>query len=185
MVIKVALISQDQSIADSCRAILDELFGPGFTLTMGFRRELASQSDICIWDFVPGRDGARFFNPPRSKVAESASFLCTRRKWSALRDLVGSPNVNLLLKPLFPATLRAFLGQVCQRWREPDTDSATRTLRAERDEMLQCLIQANLRLQEYDQDRTNFLARSLHDVRAPLTAVAGYCGLLLREDLGP
>jgi signal transduction histidine kinase len=39
--------------------------------------------------------------------------------------------------------------------------------------MLQCLIQANLKLQEYDQDRTNFLTRAVHDFRAPLTAVSG------------
>ncbi len=47
-----------------------------------------------------------------------------------------------------------------------------------------CLIQANLKLQEYDQDRTNFLARAVHDFRAPLTAASGYCGLLLGEALG-
>ena len=58
-------------------------------------------------------------------------------------------------------------------------------LRLERDEMLQFLIQANLRLQENDQDRNNFLARSVHDFRAPLTAISGYCGLLLEEQFGP
>jgi len=66
-----------------------------------------------------------------------------------------------------------------------DGISATSLLRADRDEMLQCLIQTNLKLQEYDQDRTNFLARAIHDFRAPLTAVSGYCGLLLSEALGP
>jgi signal transduction histidine kinase len=50
--------------------------------------------------------------------------------------------------------------------------------------MLQCLIQSNLQLQEYDQDRTNFLARAVHDFLAPLTATSGYCGLLLSEALG-
>ena len=63
--------------------------------------------------------------------------------------------------------------------------STARSLRADRDEILQCLIQANLRLQEYDQDRTTFLARAVHDFRAPLTALSGYCGLLLAEPLGP
>jgi signal transduction histidine kinase len=61
----------------------------------------------------------------------------------------------------------------------------TNSLRADRNEILQCLIQSNLKLQEYDQDRTNFLARALHDFRAPLTATNGYCGLLLTEALGP
>jgi signal transduction histidine kinase len=58
-------------------------------------------------------------------------------------------------------------------------------MRLERDEMLQHLLYANLRLQEYDQDRTNFLAHSVHDLRAPLTAVHGYCSLLLDGQAGP
>ena len=42
------------------------------------------------------------------------------------------------------------------------TDLASeQTLGAERDEVLQCVIQANLKLQEYDQERTNFLARTV------------------------
>ena len=51
--------------------------------------------------------------------------------------------------------------------------------------MLQSLIQANLKIQEYDQDRTNFLTRAVHDFRAPLTALRGYCDLLLGELMGP
>jgi signal transduction histidine kinase len=66
-----------------------------------------------------------------------------------------------------------------------DQTSIANSLRADRDEALQCLIQANLKLQEYDQDRTTFLARAVHDFRAPLTALSGYCGLLLGEPLGP
>ena len=50
--------------------------------------------------------------------------------------------------------------------------------------MLQYLLQANLKLQEYDQDRTNFLAHSVHDFRAPLTAIQGYCSLLLDGQMG-
>src|SRR2546423_1865479 len=50
--------------------------------------------------------------------------------------------------------------------------------------MLQYLLQANLKLQEYDQDRTNFLAHSVHDIRAPLVAIQGYCSLLLDNQLG-
>lgn len=183
MVIKVALISKDQSIAGSCRTILAELFGPEFTLTMGFTRELVSQADLCIWDFVPGETDPILQAIEVGRL-QSDLFVVHRSDVEALRDLMGSPNVNLLLKPLLPATLRAFLGEVCQRWRELDKDFAARRLRMERDEMLQCLIQANLRLQEYDQNRTTFLARSLHDFRAPLTAISGYCALLLGHDLG-
>ena len=58
-------------------------------------------------------------------------------------------------------------------------------LRVQRDEMLQFLILANLRLQENDRERNNFLARSVHDFRAPLTAISGYLTLLSEEEFGP
>jgi len=45
--------------------------------------------------------------------------------------------------------------------------------------MLQIVLQANRKLQEFHQERSNFLARSLHDFRSPLTAISGYCELLL------
>ena len=60
-----------------------------------------------------------------------------------------------------------------------------RDFTADRDEILQSLIRANLRLQEYDQDRTAFLTRAIHDFRAPLTALLGYCGLILDGQVGP
>src|SRR5262249_12675379 len=110
------------------------------------------------------------------------------REHLALLEERHFPHVNLILKPFTPATLRAFLEQACARFLHASSSSASvkiQTLRADRDELLQCVIQANLKLQQYDQDRTNFLARAIHDFRAPLTALTGYCGLLLGEQLGP
>ena len=46
-------------------------------------------------------------------------------------------------------------------------------------------MQTNLKLQEFNQERTNFLVRSIHDFRAPLTAISGYCDLLLGEEFEP
>jgi signal transduction histidine kinase len=54
----------------------------------------------------------------------------------------------------------------------------------ERDEILQELFEAKRKLQDYEQDRSNFAARVIHDVCVPLTAVQGYCGLLLAGELG-
>jgi signal transduction histidine kinase len=59
------------------------------------------------------------------------------------------------------------------------------SIHGDRNDLLQYVLQANLKLQEYDHDRTRFLARAVHDFRAPLTAISGYCSLLLAEDLGP
>src|SRR5258708_36342625 len=52
-------------------------------------------------------------------------------------------------------------------------------------DLLDCLLHTNLKLQEYDQFRTNFLARAVHDFRTPLTSLCGYCGLLVDQRLGP
>ena len=108
-------------------------------------------------------------------------FLVQRQDLAHFRAQTGATDTHVLLKPASRATLTAFLGAAAQA----DRPSASSALRADRDEILQCLIQANLKLQEYDQDRTNFLARAVHDFRAPLTAISGYCGLLLGEPLGP
>ena len=92
---------------------------------------------------------------------------------------------NILLKPVTRATLAAF-SHSSPPALYANTGLSDRTaLRADLDEILQYLIQTNLKLQEYDQDRTAFLARAVHDFRAPLTALSGYCGLLLSEPLGP
>ncbi|MBZ5723929.1 MAG: HAMP domain-containing histidine kinase [Acidobacteriia bacterium] len=183
MGIKVGLISRDRSIAQACQEALGELFGPAFTLTIGSGRETVSQVDLCIWDYIPGETEIAL-QPADMQRLQSHFFVVQRTDVAALQELAGSPNLNLLLKPLAPAALRAFLGEASRRWRERDKDFAASRLRAERDEMLQCLMQANLRLQEYDQDRTIFLARFLHDLGAPLTAISGYCGLLLDDDFG-
>jgi signal transduction histidine kinase len=100
----------------------------------------------------------------------------------SFRRVVGNTEANILLKPVTRPILTAYLALAVNSHEE--CVSSADSLRADRDEMLQCLIQANLRLQEYDQERTNFLVRAIHDFRASLTALSGYCGLLLSEALG-
>jgi signal transduction histidine kinase len=109
-------------------------------------------------------------------------FLVSQNDFEAFRSFVFDPEANILLKPVTRPILAAFLGLGVA---SPKDNLASDTrLRANRDDMLQCLIQANLQLQEYDQYRTNFLVRAIHDFRTPLTALTGYCGLLLSQDLG-
>jgi signal transduction histidine kinase len=93
-------------------------------------------------------------------------------------------STSILLKPVNEAMLRIFTEHMIARHRiasNAKDNPREGQLKEERDQILQSLLKANLNLQEYDQDRTNFLARSVHDFRAPLTALQGYCGLLLEE----
>jgi len=180
----VLLFSADAVLADLCRGALLEMFGRESTLQVGYPGQLPSDEDLCLWDFVPGETAVLGNLDPVN--LRKHLFLVQRKHLPALQELAGTNDLNVLLKPITSVTLRAFLGNVDRR-RDPGAGKAAGaldTLRAERDEMLQFLIQANLKLQEYDQERTNFLARSLHDVRSPLTAISGYCGLLLEEELG-
>ena len=135
--------------------------------------------DLYIWD-----------NPCQTDLpsgnARSLSkhlFLIHRIDVAEFHRNLGTAEAVILLKPVTRACLAAFLGFAASSFQ--NQLSTPSSLRADRNEILQCLIQSNLQLQEYDQDRTNFLARAVHDFRAPLTATTGYCGLLLSEALGP
>ena len=138
------------------------------------------RADLFIWDFKPGME------------IESASFggrekhlvLLERSMLSAVADEERLGSVCLLLKPINASTLQTFVDLAEMEWRQASQAEQVDTLRTDRDALLQYVLQANLRLQEYDQDRTNFLARALHDLRAPLTALYGYCGLLVEGQLG-
>jgi signal transduction histidine kinase len=182
---RVTYFSNDETLIRLCREILSETFGSEWTLTAGTPGRAPLGDDLYLWDFTPGSTVLPQDLEPLQ--LRRHWFVLQRRHLSTLQEVLGTSDLNVLLKPVARATLRAFLSGAKQQMAEPQEESAGRidTLRVERDLMLQFLIQANLKLQEYDQERNNFLARSVHDFRAPLTAISGYCGLLLEEELGP
>lgn len=174
----IRLISEDRGLLKMCRDIVTGLPRQRGSFAAA-TSEQCYAADLCIWDFESAM--ARL---PDSDIDPSKHlFLVHRSDLSAFRDRIASAEVRILLKPVTRATLEVFLSQALAA--HNDRETSTTSLRADRDEILQCLIETNLRLQEYDQDRTTFLARAVHDFRAPLTALRGYCGLLLSEPLGP
>jgi signal transduction histidine kinase len=179
---RVALVSNDSKLCKACREILTELDHGDWTIVAAKPNRETPEADLYIWDFTPN-----FKIPANIPWAEPAEcrrhfFLVHRKNLPQFQAVSPLSEARILLKPLTQAALRAYLEQIGPRAKAEPGGGA---LLHERDEVLQCLIQANLRLQEYDQDRTNFLARAVHDFRAPLTALNGYCGLLLGEHLGP
>jgi signal transduction histidine kinase len=177
----IQLVSTDNTLYRLCRETLAGYRGNDWTLNMGAVPNGDASPDLFIWDCDSDVPLPREldFEQERKNI-----FLVSRKKTAALLERLPMAAMAILLKPVNQATLGAFLEHAAKRHelnRSTDVDS----LRADRDEILQCLLHANLKLQEYDQDRTNFLARAVHDFRAPLTAIDGYCGLIVGQQLGP
>jgi len=164
---KVRLISSDQRLYRQCREALARFPDTTWDFAAG-EAEDARDADLCIWDFQSDTS-----LPPAGLREERKNiYLVDRKDLGTLRDRLPEAAVGIVLKPVNQAALESFL--------EPAAAG-----RDDRDDLLQRLLEANLKLQEYDQDRTNFMARALHDFRTPLTAVSGYCGLLIGQHLGP
>ena len=168
---RVCLVSRSEELRDTVSDIVGlHLFAwctPGAELP---------DADCYVWDF--DRLGFRDIGgaPGRNHL-----FLVERGDLSDFGRQVNLDEVRLVLKPVNRPTLEAYLDACRQQLTAPrETD----VFRSDRDLLLRQLLQANLRLQEYDQERTNFLARALHDLQAPLTSIQGLCDLLLSGKAG-
>ncbi len=165
---QVAVISRDDSLKRQCREALAALPARQWTLLVASPDEPAPSADLYIWDWEP--------RMTLSGVCGAHMLAIGREEAGKVLAVLPLPAVTLLLKPIDPDALRAFLEQAGNR---------NDALRQDRDAILDCLLETALRLQEYDRERMNFLARAVHDFRTPLTAVNGYCGMLLSGQLGP
>ena len=174
---KLILASRDLALRKLCREIMAGLPDRGCAVAISEPDEMPGVGDFYIWDFETGHP---IPNQLARQPVSKRLFLVHSDDMGVFRQnkiLAGSV---ILLKPVTRATLSVLLERGLAVHENREAPSA----RPDCDEVLQCLLQANLKLQEYDQERTNFLARAVHDFRAPLTAISGYCGLLLAEPLG-
>jgi signal transduction histidine kinase len=171
---EILLVSEDRELYRACLEILDEILAQPWTLSAASAADSVSHADLCIWDYQA--------EGPLPNCGDGFSskhlYLVSRKDLPGFRQRTAVSEANVLLKPVTPVTLAAFLGFAV-------SSCKNNPRREDRADILQCLVQTNLTLQEYDQDRTSFLARAVHDFRAPLTALTGYCGLMLDESFGP
>jgi signal transduction histidine kinase len=134
---------------------------------------------LYIWDYSPELD-------IRSCILERSHaqhLLVTDHKY--LDAVTGLQNeFCILLKPVAPFTIKAFVELALDTANVQRHAREAEELRVDRDTLLQYVLEVNIKLQQYDQQRSNFLARALHDFRAPLTSLHGYCGLLAEGKLG-
>jgi len=154
----IQLVSRNTELCRLCREVLAEFSGR-LAMSVAGADDLEAGVDLCIFDFDAGLSIPPAILENRSKCL----FLVDRKSVDAFRKQVAG-DANVLLKPVVRSALAIFLDDVLTGSRSP--------------------FQMNLQLQQYDRERTNFLARAVHDFRAPLTALSGYCGLLLDGPLG-
>jgi signal transduction histidine kinase len=180
---KVCLISKDEQLYWLCYQCLAPFAASGCELALAAPGRQRPDADLRLWDVSATLDP-----PPRLSFADAGKdiLLVDRRELALAPEWVHRTGVPILLKPVQPVVLRSFLFHAAGA--SAGLKSAPEKVEPsdrQRDELLQCLLRANLGLQEYDQDRTHFLAQALHDFRTPLSALRGYCGLMLENRLGP
>lgn len=178
----IVLFSNDVKLLSMCREVLAGL-NPDQEIVLGDPgTPMLACPDVIVWDVddqlaAGAETHSVLHHPPCEQI-----FLVSRKLVQSFLEKLPLGAGTTVLKPVRTSTLRIFLAAAMERTRkaaEPQADHADSR------DLLQCLLLANLKLQEFDQDRTNFLARAAHDFRAPLTAVNGYCGLLQQQVLGP
>lgn len=174
----IHLLSEDGDVEELCRDVIAGLPGGIPRLVTGPIETTEANADVYVWDLDNGRSIPQVLN---FEHLDKSILLVRRTSLPEIRKKLPLPSLGVLLKPVNRARLEMALEQAIGRQQRL---YAHDMLRIDRDEILQCLLYANLKLQEYDQDRTNFLARVVHDFRTPLTSVSGYCGLLLGGQLG-
>lgn len=180
----IILVSRSRDLYWQLKEVLPDLPGATPSVRWGDLDHINQDADLYIWDYHPG------LHIPIDLVSRKPHchlFVLTRSSLPAFRESVPLPEVETLFGPVTSASLRASMVRVLVTHGGTTKTSRKQTidlLQCDRDEILDCLLQANLKLQEFDQERTNFLTRAVHDFRAPLTAITGYCGLLLAEQLG-
>ncbi len=181
ILIHVCIAGLNQTLADACRIYLQH-FCPAGHQIQECRSDGSISCDIFIWDYdsVPSL-------PPASLAAKDAIKIVFVKKGSlsSVRRKHHGADFTYLQSPVTPLALRTILASAIAKWElRHDNGGISSRLKLDRDRILQQLLQTNLKLREYDQDRTNFLARSIHDIRVPLMAVQGYCDLLLAGQVG-
>ena len=180
--LKVELVTTDDRFYSACRKVLLKFQEVQWNLSI-VDHSAAGDADLCLWDYEsePSLTGAERI-PNQKKV-----YVVSRRNLAKLQDQLRGKPARVLLKPVSPIIFKTLISEMVasvQHRKRVDGEKGLDYLQHDRDEMLQYLLECNLRIQEYDQARNVFLAYGIHDLRAPITSILGYAKLLLDGQVG-
>jgi hypothetical protein len=159
--VTLTVISEDAALIALCReALRDFSESSNWELRVETSCKFMPSDGICLIDYKAQQRPQIVIDTNRTEIRYF--FLVRPKELEQFREAVPSARGNILLKPVSRAVLDAYFSSAI-------SSSEASSLRAQRDELLQGLLEANLRLQQYDQQRTNYLARAVHEFRVPLT----------------
>ena len=179
--LRILLVSGDTHLVELFREAVRELGVEYCDIVLLEAHQAHSlPAELLIWD----TDFAGFSREPHANTSQQEVFLVNRKRIDEFLTEMPLGAGSTLLKPVTKRILQIFLEQALRRAHQKDLSEVENPATGCWKNALQCLLMANLKLQEYDQDRTNFIARAVHDFRAPLMAASGYCSILLQQTMG-
>jgi signal transduction histidine kinase len=180
--VRIALFTKDKTLLPLCQDIVTKLPVESCEVVLADPDETV-EADVYLWD-LDAKPRTPFLEG-RPSIADV--FLVRRSALKAFLDRFPQAGAATLLKPVSSAALEVFLSHFASRLNGSNAapENVTQPQALDRDALLDCLLHSTFRLQEFEEDRTNFWARAAHDLRAPLTAASGYCGLLIENQFGP
>ena len=176
--VEIALYSKDPELQALCQEVVPRLI-PGAKCIIRYTADTfsAPPRGVCIYDTaLQSLDSPHEFAHIRNTI-----LVVNRAELPYIRNNIVRLKAMVLLKPVSRSRLELAIEQ---RMNGSSHDVASDLTRINSDELLDRLLRANLRLEELDQERTHFLARAVHELRAPLTSLNGYCGLFLDNKIG-
>ena len=166
---KLLVASPDPRLLQLCREAAAEVEGVDWEVWADHGAGTDTmKADLHVWELSSDGDPAARFASAAAQVV-----IVEKDDHSALKGRLDRPNIGFLLKPATRAKLAAFLQAAA------DVSRADRTSEPAG---IEWLARVNLELQG---DRVpTLVAMAVHDLRAPLTAINGYCGLLASGSAG-
>lgn len=176
----VCIIGSSPSLTDACRAYYERLCPAGYQIEECLSSDAPSGRDLYLWDYESSPQ-----LPAVMAEGELANKIVVVRKSSlpSLKRNIPDLNFTYLYSPVTPLALRSVLDLATAGFLLHGGGRSA-SFQVDRDRMLEQLVETNLKLHELNQDRVNFLSRAIHDFRAPLMALQGYCELFLAGQLG-
>lgn len=173
---KIAVISEDNSLLAFFHEIARELPATSWTIERCRACSSTANSDLYFWDY-----GAGLALPQEVNWPTNSFVLVAQRDLESVRTTYPYAGSAVLLKPPMRAVISALMARAFECASQSREGIGAQS---SCHEVLERLVATNLQLQQHDLDRANFLGRVLHDFQAPLTAIGGYCGLLAEEKIG-